>query len=378
MKDARTPKNDLENIMPLLIGIWRRFHKLQGPHDRLQTREFRSVVEAVNIMHSENATTDLFSQPQFLGAYLLYSFVLHYQMGLSLIGELPRKPSRVLDLCSGPGAFAFAALKHGADEVVSIDRNPTALKLAAEVCGRYGFPLTTRNHNVLHFPYPVDRKFDLIICGFCLEELFTESESMMSWIKTLTSILSNEGHLLFVESSQPQSNQRFLALRDQCLHEGYPILAPCVWKGNCPALASNQVCYAQRDFEKPYLIKEIQRAANINLSSLKMSYLLLGHPQSSWPKLPQKSLYRVISPPTDSHFGKRFHLCGTDGKKDIGSHEKEHPKEARAFDFLKRGELISISSARARGDHLDIVPGTCIQIEAALGKPIPIDESLDS
>ena len=382
MKSHKMPSSDLETILPLLIGVWRRFHKLSGPADVLQTREFRSVVEAVQTLQKGLETGDLligqdyFSQPNLLGAYLLYQWVLHYQQGLALINELPHPPRRVLDLASGPGAFAFAALRHGAREVVAIDRNPTALKLASEVSGRYGFPLAIRTHSLLKFPYPVEGKFDLIIIGYCLEELFPTtqpewSQKQKNWIQSLLHYLTPEGHILFVESSLTHSNHRLLALRDQWVQQGLPVQAPCVWRGACPALQSKNVCYAQRDFEKPYLIKEIQRAAQINLNSLKMSYLIVRHPEGGWPSLPDRPLYRIISPPVDTHTGKRYHLCGTDGKKDLGSHLKEQPAESRAFDYLKRGELISIENALVKQQHFDIVMGTCIKIEAALNKPLP-------
>ncbi len=129
MKSFKMPFLDLDTLMPLLIGVWRRFHKLSGPADVLQTREFRSVVDAVQRLQ-EGLTTgdtligqDYFTQPELLGAYLLYDWVLHYQQGMALINEIPAVPGRVLDLASGPGAFAFASLRHGANEVIAIDRN---------------------------------------------------------------------------------------------------------------------------------------------------------------------------------------------------------------------------------------------------------------
>lgn len=90
--------------------------------------------------------------------------------------------------------------------------------------------------------------------------------------------------------------------------------------------------------------------------------------------LPERPLYRVISPPIETHTGKRFHLCGTDGKKDLGSHLKEQTPESRAFDYLKRGELISLEGALVKQQHFDIVLGTRIKIEAALNKPLPFEE----
>lgn len=382
MKTQKMPSSDLDSIIPLLIGVWRRFQKLGGPGDVLQTREFRGVVEAVQQLQKGLETgqnlvgQDYFAKPELLGAYLLYNWVLHYQQGLALINELPSPPKRVLDLASGPGAFAFAALRHGAREVVAIDRNPTALKLASEICGRSGYPLSIRPHSLLRFPYPVEGQFDLIIIGYCLEELFPDTQkgwvqAQKDWIQRLLPYLSPQGMILFVESSLGHTNHRVLALRDQLVQGGFPVQAPCVWKGECPALQAKSFCYAQREFEKPYLIKQIQRAAQINLSSLKMSYLIIRHPQSGWPALPDHPLYRVISPPVDTHAGKRFHLCGTDGKKDIGSSLKELPPESRAFDYLKRGELISVEDAVVRQQHFDIVLGTRIKIEAALNKPLP-------
>ena len=151
----------MKQLSPSLIGVWRRYHKLSGPADILQTREFRTVVEAVQKLQKGLETgndligQDYLAEPDLLGAYLLYYWVLHYQQGLAFINEIPHSPGRVLDLASGPGAFAFAASRHGAREVVAIDRNPTALKLAGEVCGRYGYPFTARNHSSLSFLSPL-------------------------------------------------------------------------------------------------------------------------------------------------------------------------------------------------------------------------------
>jgi SAM-dependent methyltransferase len=382
MKSKKMPPSDLESILSILIGIWRRFHKLPGPADRLQTREFRSVVSAVNSLQEcfeEGASKigkDYFSKPELLGGYLLYHWVVHYLQGLSLLGELPFTPKRVLDVCSGPASFAFAALRHGAHEVVATDQNITALTLGAEICGRYGLPLTIRPWNCLKGPPPIEGKFDLIIVGHCLNELFplgseNWEEGQRHFIRNLLDLLTPKGFLLVVDSSYLEANRRILQLRDRLVSEGIPLQAPCIWKGECPALkVQNSPCYAQREFEKPYLIKEIQRASSINLSSLKMSYLIFRSLQWGWPELPEKKLYRVISPAIESHQGKRFYLCGVDGKKNLGSHVKLHPQESRAFEHLKRGELISIENPLEKQNALDVIKGTRLSVEAACGKPL--------
>ena len=386
MKAKRTPQPDIDTLIPLLIGVWRRFHKEPGPGDVLQTREFRRVVTAVKTLLEKSdqgkslVGEDYFKSPELLGAYLLYQWVLHYQEGLSLIGEIPITPSRVLDICSGPSPFAFAALRHGAHEVYATDRNLQALTLGAEVCGRFGLPLNIRQWDCLKTRCPIEKKFDLIIAAHCLEELFPHNEvALHQFITYLLEQLTPEGFLLIVDSSFPESNNRVLRLRDQLVKDGVPIQAPCVWRGECPALKSgNSPCYAQREFEKPTLIKEIQRAANINLGSLKMSYLIVKNPQAAWPVLPaNQNFYRVISPPIESFQGKRYYLCGTDGKKNLGSHLKSHPSQSRAFEFLKRGELISIENALEKNQALDVIQDTTIKIEAARGKSLneTIEES---
>lgn len=383
MKSKKAPSIDLENIIPLLIGVWRRFTKLSGPPDRLQTREFRSVVAAVTKLQKglekgeELVAQDYFADSDLLSGYLLYQWLIHYQQGLSLIGEVPHGSiKRVLDIGSGPAAFSFAAMRHGATNVTAIDKNLTALQLGAEVCGRYGYPLTIRRQNVIKDTLP-DGQYDLIILGHCLNELFPVKEpnhqtAMQNWIKGLLNKLSLQGQLLIVDSSLPEMNRRILQLRDFLVSEKVPVQAPCVWQGLCPALQGKTTpCYAQRPLDKPYHLKEIQRAAQINASSLKMSYLLLKNPHSNWPELQaDKRYYRVISPAVETHGGKRFYLCGTDGKKNLGSHLKEESKETKAFHYLKRGELISIENPLEKGAQLDIVLGTTIQIKAALGKAV--------
>jgi SAM-dependent methyltransferase len=383
MKEKRMPAPDLEAIIPILIGVWRRLRKLPGPPDVLQTREFRSTVSSIKILQqgfdSQKSLIgqDYFTDPELLGAYLLYQWIIHYQQGLSLLNEVPIIPNRVLDICSGPAPMAFAALRHGAHDVTAVDRNLKALELGAEICGRYGMPLKIRKWDCLKEKLSVEGQFDLIILGHCLEELFPSGkknwqEEQNRFIRSLLEHLNPQGFLLLVDNSFVEANKRILQIRDTLVKEGVPVQAPCVWKGECPALKmANSPCYAQRDMEKPFLIKEFQRAAQINLSSLKMSYLIFRHPQAEWPRLPQKLLYRVISPPVEAFQGKRYYLCGTDGKKTLESHLNPTPKEARAFDYLKRGELISLENPLEKQQAFDIIAGTTVKVESACGKPLP-------
>src|SRR5438105_202792 len=107
-------KPNLDELMPLVVGIYRKLSKEPGPLDRLQTREFRSIVSQLKKNHEGHFQPE---EPLSLYAYLLYDFIVHYQEGLSLIGEVPFTPKRVLDVASGTLPFSLAALKTGAREV---------------------------------------------------------------------------------------------------------------------------------------------------------------------------------------------------------------------------------------------------------------------
>lgn len=376
---------DLETLMPLLISQWRKFRNIPGPDSVLQTREFRGVVKSIITLKknfdliSKEPADDYFAHPHILGAYLIYFWAVHYQEALSLISELPKSPERVLDVCSGPAPFAFAALRNEASEVIAVDRSLPALTLGAEVCGRYGLPLTIRRWDCHRGPCPVEGKFDLIMVGHALEELFPNTvkgwqDAQHQFIRYLLTLLTPDGHLILSESSQLQSNRRLLTLRDTLVKEGVPVQAPCVWKGECPALKTkDSPCYAQREFERPFVIKEIQRAADIHLSSLKMSYLILRHPEAGWPTIGDKRLYRVTSPPIEGHHGDQYYLCGVDGKKRLGTRLDKLPQEAKAYEYLKRGELIEIAGAQEEGYDMNVVEGTQLHVEAACGKPLKED-----
>ena len=102
-----------------------------------------------------------------------------------------------------------------------------------------------------------------------------------------------------------------------------------------------------------------------------MTYIIFRNPVAGWPDIGDKPLYRVISPPVDTFKGKRFYLCGTDGKKQLESHLSVHPIESRAFEYLRRGELISITNGLEKQNAIDIIETTTVKVQAACGKPIP-------
>jgi hypothetical protein len=370
-KRAPTPKPLWDSLYPILIARYRKLMKLSiGPLDALQTREFRALVDFV----MEYKNSQEISSPGLLAAYFLYEWPLHYAQGLSLIQELPNKPSKVLDLTAKGAPCCLAALQHGATEVVAVGENEQALKLGADLCGHLGFPISIRtgDRKQLSTLSLHTTSWDLIILSHSLFNLFSSTEEQLSYLKKLLPLLSPEGYILLVEDSENLTNRKFLQLRDAIANHNISIIAPCLWKGACPALKhSSSPCFAQRPFDKPFMIKEIQRAAQINLSSLKMSYLILGSPKAEPKDLPN-NLYRVISPPLPTFRGERYFLCGVQGKKTLGTTLKEHPKHSKAFEYLKRGDVISVDQPVALGEDMQITEKTIVELKAPCDKPVII------
>lgn len=362
-----------DELFPLLITRFRKLMKLPvGPTERLQTREFQTLVQNLLAYHE---TSDL-SSAESLAAYLLYDFPMRYAEGLTLLKELPKTPQRVLELGSKGASFCLAALQHGAQEAFALDPNEKALTYGADICGHLGYPISVRPWNPLELgPLPVEGKWDLIVLPYSLFAFFNTEERQVAFIRRLLPLLTQDGHLLIVESSQNETNKKFLLLRDHLARINIPIVAPCLWKKQCPALAHGSICFAQRELEnKPFMIKEIQRATKINQSSLKMSYLLLGSLDAKLPTL-SDTLYRIVSPPVRTPRGERLFLCGVLGQKTLGSTLPEPPPSCKAYSYLKRGDVVSIENATELDDDLQIISSTSLRLYAPCDKPVYKDLS---
>ncbi|MFN4175269.1 MAG: small ribosomal subunit Rsm22 family protein, partial [Parachlamydiaceae bacterium] len=327
----------------------------EGPLDKLQTREFRKII-------AELAAFDPKLADPFY-PYLLYSNFIHLQEALSVVSEIPTEVNSVLDVGSGLGAFALGAMMKGAKQATLLDSNPRLLDYGAELIGKMGYPVKTLKW-ICPAPLPKE-KYDLILFG---HSLFHLTDNPFEWIEKGLKQLNPNGYLIIVDSSQENINRKVLRLRDEIVKAGHPIQAPCVYRGPCVALEAKVPCYAQRELYKPHMIAEIQRAAKINQNSLKMSYLIVNN--TSWPTVESDPFYRVISPPIDGYQGKLYYLCGKGGKKTLSSRLDSHPKESRAFEYLKRGELIEVENCLESKNHFTISSEAKVIVKAAVGKPV--------
>lgn len=372
----------LEECIEPLIREWRHLMHESGPYDRLQTREFRGVCEKVRVWSEllskrEGDIASFLGEREGLASYLLYGWLLRYAESLALCGELSflENPT-VLEMGSWGAPFSIAAQRTIATQALALEMSQESLKVAGNLAGSFGQTLSFEQVSFEKIKYKqglASQKYTILSLGYLLRDLYPSEvpdfvEERAHFVEKLFSSYVEEGGVIVVtDSSADLINKEMLLLRDALIERGFSIKAPCVWQGKCPQLKAKSVCYTQRPLEKPYLMKELQRGADIYLNSLKFSYLLI---QKAKPAKIDKPFYRVVSPPLDQEGKKIFYLCGSDGKKTLESRVTQFTAKNKALNFLKKGEVVTFEDAHSFGDRWILDNESSCTIVAALNKPI--------
>lgn len=386
MPDVDPYAKSLALWMPRLIAVWRAARNKgrpgSGPADRLQHHELKEVASGIKqLSHGLTRERELvgaryMDDPKLLGAYLLFYWPVSYAQGRQVFGELSARPRSVLDLGSGPGPLAFAALDAGAAEVTAADRSRPALDLALKLAAEAGEALKTRAWDPLKSNDLPEGEFDVISMGHVLNELYgTGEEAIQKRAELCERILARvkkNGSLLIIEPALRDTSRALLQLRDLLVQRQYAVRAPCMWRGNCPALErGSDWCHAERDWQMPAVVEDLARAAQLHKESLKMSYLLLAPKSEAWRELPKGRLFRVVSEPLEGKGRQRFMACGPEGRTGIALQQKHETKANKAFFFLKRGDVLRLDETEPRGDGLALNEKSTVKVIAPAGKPLP-------
>jgi SAM-dependent methyltransferase len=314
-----------------------------------------------------------------LAAYLLYWWPVSYLQARGAISELPARPRRVLDLGSGPGPIAFAALDAGAAEVIAADRSARALAAAAALAREAGEPLAVREWNPTRpaslAQLAAGRTFDLVSMGHVLNELWKgqdEDARRAALLEEALGLVAPGGSLLVVEPALRETSRALLRVRDRLVSRGIAVRAPCLFRGACPALArEGDWCHAERAVEAPPLLAQIARAAGLRREAIKMSYLVLAPPGEGWPEPPPGRVFRVVSEPLAGKGRLRYMGCGPEGRIGLALQERHVGDANRAFTRLLRGDVVEVSGGEPRGDGLALGPTSEVKVIAAAGRPVP-------
>jgi hypothetical protein len=114
----------------------------------------------------------------------------------------------------------------------------------------------------------------------------------------------------------------------------------------------------------------IAAAAGLRKESLKMSYLLMASPNSTWNEPPQGRAFRIVSEPLQGKGRLRYMGCGPEGRIGLALQEKHRTEQNAAFFRLQRGDVIVLTEAEARGDGLALSQRSEVRIVSPAGRPV--------
>lgn len=381
---------DLDRWIPRLLAVWRQQRLRKGapqerglPKDRLTPQELREVAAGVKQL-SFGLTRDrklagarYMDDPKLLGAYLLFYWPVSYAQARQVFGELSRRPRSVLDLGSGPGPLSFAAMDAGAAEVVAADRSEQALALCRALATEAAQGIATRTWDPQSGKAKLpDGEFDTVTLGHVLNELFGTGDAAVArrtlLAEELLTRVKKGGSLVVLEPALRDTSRELLKLRDQLVPKGYAIRAPCMFRGNCPALIKeSDWCHAERVWTMPPLVEELARAAGLHKEALKMSYLVVAPKGEAWPELPAGRLFRIVSEPLEGKGRQRYIGCGPEGRVGLAMQEKHRNEGNAAFFHLQRGDVISIDATEEKGDGFALTADSKVKTVAPAGRRLP-------
>jgi SAM-dependent methyltransferase len=263
--------------------------------------------------------------------------------GTSAVNRAPL-PARVVDLGAGTGAVGRALRARFGERlpVIAVDVLPAPGVLRADLST--GLP-------------DVDGRFDLVVAAHLLNELFADrsppervelrARRVLAWSRSL---LAAGGLIVLVEPALRQTSRELLAVRDQLLAAGLEVVAPCLWRGPCPALA--------RDRDWCHDAAPIEHGARVDYS-----YLVLREPSAVGTALdpgPDPTLFRIVSDPMVEKGRLRLFGCGPAGRQPLVRLDRHASPSNAPFDTLHRGDVANIAGTQMAGDGLRIAADSTV------------------
>jgi SAM-dependent methyltransferase len=380
----------LELRLPRLVALWRELAAgaaLRGAS--LGTRELKEVGAA--LLRLQRGLTGerglagapYMNDPDLLGAYLLYYWPVSYVETSLAILELGLSPRRVLDLGSGPGPAAAAAIDAGALRVDLADGSERALELASrifegEAAGVGTSRVDLESSEVLSSDA---ERYDLIILGHCLNELWQDREDRVrrraDLLDRAARLLAPGGVLLTLEPALLRTSREAIALRDALSERGHAILGPCPASSSgpypCPALASgpDRTCHAESAWDPPEPLASLAAEAGLDRRSVKYAWFAASPEAAAEaavavaiPALDEGTAVegRVVSDPMLNKAGRvRYFICARGRIASLSAARTAPEARSSGFLSLRRGDRVRVVGAEARpGGGLGLVPGSSL------------------
>ena len=212
----------------------------------------------------------------------------------------------------------------------------------------------------------VEGRFDLIVAAHLLGELFVDRPAdqradaragrVVEWAEGL---LAPAGTIILVEPALRETSRELLAVRDQLLAlSDLEIVAPCFWRGACPALANpRDWCHDAAAAQDPGAAPAAHR--------VDFSYLVL---RDRWKPLPGQLSYRVVSDPLPEKGRLKLYACGPDSRHAFIRLDRSETPSNAAFGKLVRGDVARIAGAAEANDGMRVEATTVVKKFVALGR----------
>ena len=329
----------LDGHAPALLARARALLRLPGgPSAELSAAEVRPAARAVLELHEGLVGDRALARPatyagRHLGAYLLWWWPQTYvkvQATLTMVA-LPPAP-RILDVGSGPGPAALAALDLLGGEATCFDAAEEALAEARAL----GVVRTTR---VLP-----DEDFDLTLVANVLSEV----PDPLALVRRLRGIVA------VVEPALRETGRALLSLRDLLLREGWFALAPCFTQGPCPALVSaKDWCTAEARWDPPPFFRQLADATGLRADEvLSFVPLVLGRHAPDAPH----DVWRVVGVAPPEKGKQRVWICGAEGRVPLVRLDRDRRPDNEKFEGLRRGDRVRLQGTERHGDGLRLHP----------------------
>jgi ribosomal protein RSM22 (predicted rRNA methylase) len=302
------------------------------------------------------------------------------ELALHPSGPLSKERLRILDIGSGPGSALLGVTEFFSErearpllEVIALDQVAGNLRAAEEFFiasrDRSGLDATlqTVQADIENAERLLSERFDLILLSNVLNELFSRHHE---WIvkraalltSLLNKLLAEDGSCIIIEPALRETSRDMLEVRGELLDRGFHVYSPCLGKGKCPALENpKDWCHEDLAWKPPEIIQEIDRLIGLRKDSLKFSYLVLRKDALSLLDVFGKDAFRVVSEPLVSKGKRELFICGTGGRRLCTRLDKDATTQNRAFETLKRGDVVRFEGLLDEGKRLKVGKETAVE-----------------
>lgn len=339
--------------------------------DRKETRSLLALQRGLT-GDRKLAGSSYMDDPDMLEAYVDYYGHVSRAQALRICSITGIRPVSVLDMGSGPGSVSIALSEIGARRFHLVDASRLALERAysalelASLAARQEFSVSTCVADIESPLAMPDEKFDVVFFGHCLNEIGRDEERIsrrIAVVERAATRLSPKGAMVLLEPATLAASRDTLAVRDALVAKGWSVLAPCGFRGPCPALKAGpqHTCHDEAAWDVPPGVRRLADASGLDRELIKMTWLFVVPPFVVPPFVvppldtdPESDMrvveaYRIVSSPMLNKGGRvRYLICGPGGRFPFSARKDDETARKAGFFSLKRYDLVCINQPEIR------------------------------